>query len=70
MTEVRCGCMFLKGWQISNPLPEQASLKAKVKISILQSVHLESKSICFQLCGYMKTVGDPFLDSGSTDSES
>lgn len=28
----------LKGWQISNPLPEQACFKAKVEILLLQAM--------------------------------
>lgn len=58
--------LFLKGWRISNPLPEQAWFKAKVKTSLLHSLYLDSKIIFKQLWGYMKTVGDLVQKSGST----
>lgn len=58
--------VFKKGWWISNPSPEQAWFKAKVKTSLPHSLYQESKIICEQLWGYVKTVGDLFLESGST----
>lgn len=35
--------LFLKGWRISDPLPEQAWIKAKVQRSLLQSTSGEQK---------------------------